>query len=93
MLGFYGKKYKINLIEIEIITNVQHCFLTLRSLHSLLSSGLTCQALVLKQGGSEVSLFIQGFCTVNCFGIFGRSRCLMPSGTTMKADQPELIQY
>lgn len=66
-------------------------FLPVRSLYGLLSSGLTRQALVLEQGGSEASLFIQGFCTVNCFGICGRSTWLTPSGITKKADQPELI--
>ena len=86
------KKYKINLIETETITNVQHFgFLPLRSLYDLLSSGVTRQALVLEQGGSEISLFVQSFCTVNGFGIFGGSSCLTPSGIAKKADQPELM--
>jgi len=66
-------------------------FLPLRSVYGLLSSGLRGQALLLEQGGSEVSLFIQGFCTLNCFGRFGGSPWLTPSGITKKADQPELI--
>lgn len=79
------KKYKINFTEIEIITNVQH-------LGFFTTEILTWFAVIWTYMPSiGVRASIQGFCTVNCFGIFGGSCWLTPSGITKKADQPELI--
>lgn len=66
---------------------MQHLgFLPLQSLYGLWPWGLRRQAWVFEQGGVR-SLFIQGFCSVNCFGMFGGSPWLTPSGITKKANQ------